>query len=802
MVAPLMYPKQPNFICLCAYIWLATLTVANAVISHRMTSQSKTLTQASETMEVAALGRPLSLGMLYDSRKDSFIPGVTLWDKKSLNENLDTHHQVLTDLKFSSSDSLSSKSSLLDVSGSLKASFLAGLVEVGGSGKFLHDTKSSQQQSRVTMHYSETTKYEQLTMFQLGKITHPEVFDLKIATHVVTAVLYGAQAIMVFDTMISEEENKQEIEGELNAIVRSIPSFSINGDASVDMKDHNKTMSEKITCTFYGDFALDQDPTTYMEAIETYKNLPTLLKKNPDNVVPIKVWLYPLHLLDNKAAQMKREITTSLISDTESVMEELGEVEKAYNDLLKRTLVNAFSDIKERLHTFQYLFDLYKTKLLSKVGRVLPAIRGGDMEEGSLEDILETHRISPFNANKLNHWLNDAKSEIELLSSLTETLEGIEIEDSDNLMTLFFDLNIDAVVCLTLTSLEYKDTYISTLENFLHSDRLRVQDGINIFFPVKSFRKWFSNHNVIVKMIKDLSQFRRFAEANKHNKKIHFIISAIPNPSIEGSSIYLYEKGELTDTQFKPMSKPPPPKVKNVMDQTVSLKLQKSSSRGKVQYRVEYKQMKPHNKAEEQWHSIDTYDEDFTLTGLESGKQYLIRCRRVDKVGVSEASDTVSTSSFMAELLNTAEGHTDAVQPLIVGGRGGDEFSIKSTYNDHNTVKKIVIDYSVGSIQTIQLFLEDDQMIKVGKNKGSHEEELQFDKTDKIVSATLWPNRLNDRFCGLEFKVKKISGGITKMSVKCDNLGKPVILNVRSGNCQGMKGRAGHEIDALGFYFS
>lgn len=93
-------------------------------------------------------------------------------------------------------------------------------------------------------------------------------------------------------------------------------------------------------------------------------------------------------------------------------------------------------------------------------------------------------------------------------------------------------------------------------------------------------------------------------------------------------------------------------------------------------------------------------------------------------------------------------------------------------------------------------------MIKVGKNKGSHEEELQFDKTDKIVSATLWPNKLNDRFCGLEFKVKKMSGGITKMSVKCDNLGKPVILNVRSGNCQGMKGRAGHEIDALGFYFS
>lgn len=93
-------------------------------------------------------------------------------------------------------------------------------------------------------------------------------------------------------------------------------------------------------------------------------------------------------------------------------------------------------------------------------------------------------------------------------------------------------------------------------------------------------------------------------------------------------------------------------------------------------------------------------------------------------------------------------------------------------------------------------------MIQVGKNKGRYKEELEFDKTDKIVSAKLWPNRPNDRFCGLEFKVKKTSGEITKMSVKCNNLGAPVFVNVRSGNCQGMKGRAGHEIDALGFYFN
>ncbi|ROJ08799.1 Neoverrucotoxin subunit beta [Anabarilius grahami] len=386
MVALSMYLKQPNFIYLCAYIWLATLTVV----------------KTQEPIEVTALGRPLSLGMLYDCREDSFIPGVTLWDMKSLSENLDSRPQPLTNLKFSSSDSLSSKSNLLDVSASLKASFLGGLVEVGGSAKYLRDTKSSNQQSRVTMFYSETTRYEQLTMSQLGQITYPQVFDQKTATHVVTAVLYGAQAVMVFDRTFSDEENKQEIEGNLSVMVKSIPSFSIEGEGSVKMNEDEKKKAEKISCTFHGDFLLEQNPTTYMEAIQTYKTLPTLLKENPQNAVPIKVWLYPLHLLNSKAAQLQREITTSLISDTERIIEALGEAERTCNDLFKNTLANAFSDIKERLQLFQDSLSTYKTMLLGAVGRVLPAIRGGEEQEKSLEDILNMHRSSPFSADKLN----------------------------------------------------------------------------------------------------------------------------------------------------------------------------------------------------------------------------------------------------------------------------------------------------------------------------------------------------------------------------------------------------------------
>ncbi|RXN19674.1 stonustoxin subunit alpha-like protein [Labeo rohita] len=611
---------------------------------------------ASEPIELAALGRPLFPGMLYDCRKDSLIPGVTLWDKKSLREDLDSRPQPMTDLKFSSSDSLSSKSNLLDVSASLKASFLGGLVEVGGSAKFLRNTKSSNQQSRVTMHYSETSRFEQLTMTQLGEITYPQVFDQKTATHVVTAVLYGAQAFMVFDRSFAEDENKQEIGGELNIMVKKIPGFSIEGKGAVKMTDEDKKVAENISCTFHGDFHLEQNPTTYMEALDVYKKLPTLLKENPQNAVPIKVWLYPLCLVDTKAAQLEREISTRLISNIGDMMEGLCEVERTCNDLCGRTEVNVFSDIKERLCLFQDSFSIYKMVFQKALARVLPAIRGGGMEKQSLEDILKIHSSSPFNADLLNQWLDDAKSELYLLNNHSKTLNEINIVDSDGLNAILLDPDIHATLCLTFTSLKYEDPYLSTLTAFLKSDKFKELDGKQTLLSVRSdIRKWFKDPDVIVKMRENLHLFKRFSEANKNEKSVRFIISAISNPTIPGSSIYLYENGKLTDTKFQPVSKPPPPVVKNVLDSTVSLKLQKSPTGETVKYRVEYKQMKADSGAEEQWLVIDTADEDFSLTELLSGKQYLIRYRILGKVGVSEASETVSptlTSRFFPEIWN------------------------------------------------------------------------------------------------------------------------------------------------------
>lgn len=77
----------------------------------------------------------------------SCLKGVTLWDAKTLQEKSVEKNQHSSEFEVSASDSTKTKSSLLDVNASLKASFLGGLIEVGGSAKYLNDNKKSHHQS-------------------------------------------------------------------------------------------------------------------------------------------------------------------------------------------------------------------------------------------------------------------------------------------------------------------------------------------------------------------------------------------------------------------------------------------------------------------------------------------------------------------------------------------------------------------------------------------------------------------------------------------------------------------------------
>ncbi|KAK3521065.1 hypothetical protein QTP86_027783 [Hemibagrus guttatus] len=597
-------------------------------------------------IQMAALGRALYPGMLYDCRSDTFIPGVTLWDKKALRNDIDVHDQTRTFVKLAASDSLNEKANLLDVSASLKASFFCGLVEVGGSAKYLQDSKSSARQSRVTMQYSQTTKFEQLTMKELGNIAYPQVFEQKTATHVVTAALYGATAFMVFDYTSSENESKQEIEGNLHAVVKKIPTISIEGQASLTMNQQEKKLSENLNVTFYGDYELDENPTTYTEALKACNTLPSLLRKNQSKGVPLTVWLYPLTLLDSRSAKLVREISFSLVTKTENLLEELAEVERRCNDLIRNPITNDFPDIKERLKRFPELLGYYKIALQKALVSVLPEIRSGGMEESALATILENHYKSPFTATNMNKWLDNILAELNIVTLYTSGLKDLTIvTSSGTFSSILFDADVDVVVSYTFTSLKDDDLYLMAIEDFVNSEGFsNLEESSANVITYQATQPWFASPDTSASMRQNLSLFTSFYKANKNEKRIRCVIASISDPTSPGTTIQLYQNGALTDPNFKPVSKPAVPVVET-SDGKITLKLSKSPTGGTVQFRVEYRNTQPTDSAADAaaWKVIKTPDAmtSFNLTGIKKDEQHWVRYSAIGSVGVSEASDYV-----------------------------------------------------------------------------------------------------------------------------------------------------------------
>ncbi len=123
-------------------------------------------------------------------------------------------------------------------------------------------------------HIEKFVKRLPMDLFGSGSYDHPEMFDNDVATHVVVKILYGADAVFVFETSTGSEKNIENVEENLEASVNKIPNCS--GEASVKGTrdtDLGEVVTE-VSCTFHGDFDIRDPPTTFSEAISTYQRLP------------------------------------------------------------------------------------------------------------------------------------------------------------------------------------------------------------------------------------------------------------------------------------------------------------------------------------------------------------------------------------------------------------------------------------------------------------------------------------------------------------------------------------------------
>uniref|UniRef100_A0A667ZJF9 Uncharacterized protein n=1 Tax=Myripristis murdjan TaxID=586833 RepID=A0A667ZJF9_9TELE len=467
-----------------------------------------------KTIELAALGRPFSLGMLYDCRQDSLIPGLTLWDPDALEKDARERPQPNSEFEIVATESIEDKSSALNVDASLKASFLGGLVQVEGSAKYLKDCKISKNQARVTLKYKTTTKFLELSMRHLGRdnVKHQYVFDTGIATHVVTGILYGAQAFFVFDREVSEKEDHQEIEGNLKVMIQKIPCLAIEGEGCLQMKDTDISKVQNFSCKFHGDFNLQKNPVSFQDAIKVYQSLPKLLGANGENAIPVKIWLMPLKSLDSAAAQLVRQISIRLVMEAQSILEDLSELEMRCNDAMKNSTTQQFPQIGKKLKAFRELCSENKLEFQRTLARKLPSIRGGGEEEAVLAEMLKMRHSSPFNSKNLSEWMSCKEREISILQSITNMMKNTKTVTSHHALDKEI-LSAEHAACFAFTSLEDDEPYLSDLSKYLKETPESPQDITYQTYDVEK-DQWFFSNEVRGAMKQKAKLFNAFVETN------------------------------------------------------------------------------------------------------------------------------------------------------------------------------------------------------------------------------------------------------------------------------------------------
>ncbi|XP_029601111.1 verrucotoxin subunit beta-like [Salmo trutta] len=598
---------------------------------------------SNETLTLAALGRPFSLGMLYDCRNDQLIPGLTLWDEEALRRNIITTDEPFTEFKVITSDSTADKYSVLNVNGSLKASCLAGLVKVAGSAKYLKDVKESQNQARVTLWYNTTKKSTKLSMNQLGQehIKYKEVFSQGIATHVVTGILYGANAFFVFDREVSSDEDRQDVEGNLKVMFNIVPGVSFGGESDLDMKNTSETKTEKFSCGFHGDVILENNPITFEDAMDTYKTLPQKVGEG----VPVQVNLLPLKALDPTATQIVCQISGSLVDQWQTALEDLTELEMRCNDVMRSKPVKYFKEIDAKVKTFKKLCSTEHLK--TPLAALLPSIRGGEKEERVLSDFLKKQQEFRFNSNILSECMDRIEREINVVDRFLRMItKDYSQLCSTKIVTSKSELDkevlnpkVKRVVCFTFTSLGCEDPVLSALDS-------PSSESTQALVPVKpDLTRWYQSDNIFDDMDKQAGLFKDFAEANKKDTQTRFLLASIPNKEQEGASIYLYENGSIRNEHLEPPSKPEKPTALDRTHNSVTLELlpPDRGAHDVTHYLIEYC-----IDEKDGWSSEKTSESHaaYTVSGLLPSTGYKFKYRAVCSAGFgpdSEVSDIIRT---------------------------------------------------------------------------------------------------------------------------------------------------------------
>ena len=324
------------------------------------------------------------------------------------------------------------------------------------------------------------------------------------------------------------------------------------------MTDAEDGEAHPFICTYDGDISLVDNPTTFVKALEAYKEI---LTRSHIESVPMRAYLTPLHKFYDGVDKPFLE-ASRITGKVEAVFQAYLSLRILVNDLAASKVCKYFLGIRAQLDSCGSLVDRLWRDYRDTIGSYLanlPMCLMNDLESKSAEVRLYLDVLK-----ELHIWLEEKKEEMRILDNYLKSFEKITFAfspfDSSHFL---YGVEIEFTVCFVFRAAPETDAFLTRISRRMQ----KVTDG-SATENETSQKSWYKDQETLMSLDADAKNFLGFFEANKSRRRLKFMVK---DDHLEGKShdIILYEGGQ--PRQFVIPGKPGVPEALEITPDTVLL---------------------------------------------------------------------------------------------------------------------------------------------------------------------------------------------------------------------------------------
>jgi hypothetical protein len=288
----------------------------------------------------------------------------------------------------------------MEFSAQITVKVLSGAVEVKGKASYTEKSEKYPHTASYMCTMNATTSEvtgKNFTLEGKSQIVIKKLFE-KGFTHVITGMKYKAFFNVTCELSSCSSENLKNIQGELEVFIKK-PSFNVDAQASIEIKEKIKSEDSKLSTTFEGDclvscllgedYIFKDDIDKFMKIREGMLNMKPDFVHECANIRQISI--QPLNLVlgsetvDSAYQKINEDSLHSIstfIYDLDSILDSCVQ--------LKALASNVSSDFRLQVDIFQINVDNFKQISRGELNKMLLLVKSKEKEMGDLSELVDS----------------------------------------------------------------------------------------------------------------------------------------------------------------------------------------------------------------------------------------------------------------------------------------------------------------------------------------------------------------------------------------------------------------------------